>query len=240
MKGRENMKKILLIMGLGILALGLTGCGEVPTLKDGKEVVASVKGKKVTAEELYEKLKTQGGQVTLVSIIDEFILNKEIETDEDAKTYADSQLESYKSSYESYGKDFSEALEEAGYKNEDAFKDALIIDYKKQTATENFIKEQITDAEIEKYYEDSVFGDIDAKHILIAPDVDDNATDEEKEDAEKKAKEKAEKLIKELDKGADFSKLAKENSDDKGTASNGGKLTISYGEVVDEVWNAAR
>ena len=232
------MKKSLLTLGICVLGCVLVGCGQIPTLKDGKEVVASVKGKKFSAEDLYEKLKDQGGMTTLVNMIDEFIANKEIETDEDAKTYAESQIESYKSSYKSYGQDFDEALKSAGYKDEDALKDALIVEYKKKEITKNYVKEQITDAEIEKYYEDKIFGDIEAKHILISVDTDDDATDEEKEEAEKKAKEKAEKLIKKLEKGADFEELAKENSDDKGTASKGGKLTVTYGDVVDEFWDA--
>ena len=236
MKGRIDVKKTLLTLGICILGFALVGCGNAPTLKDGKKVVASVKGKKISTEDLYEKLKTQGGMATLVNMIDEFIANKEVETDEDAKTYAESQIESYKSSYKSYGQDFEEALKSAGYKDEDALKDALIIEYKKKTITENYVKGQLTDAEIEKYYEDKIFGDIEAKHILISVDADEDATDEEKAEAEKKAKEKAEKLIKKLNKGEDFEKLAKDNSDDKGTASKGGKLNVKYGEVVDEFW----
>ncbi len=230
------MKKTLLTLGICVLGFTLVGCGQIPTLKDGKEVIASVKGKKISTEELYDKLKSTSGMTTLISIVDEFIANKEVETDEDAKTYAESQIESYKSSYKSYGQDFNEALKNAGYKDEDALKDALIIEYKKKTITENYVKGQITDAEIEKYYEEKIFGDIEAKHILVSVETDDDATDEEKQEAEKKAKEKAEKLIKKLNKGEDFEKLAKENSDDKGTASKGGKLTVKYGEVVDEFW----
>lgn len=234
------MKKVLLVLGVSVLTISLVGCGKVPTLKDGKQIVAQVDGQKITAEDLYQKLKTQGGEVTLVNMIDEFILNEEVETDEDAKTYADSQLESYKSSYESYGQDFAEAIKNAGYKDEEAFKEALILDYKKQVVTENYVKSNLKDSEIDKYYEEKIYGDIEAKHILISPDVDENATDEEKEAAEKKAKEEAEKIIKKLDKGEKFEDLAKENSDDKGTASNGGKLTVKYGEVVDEFWDGVK
>ena len=232
------MKKVLITLGVGILVLGLVGCGKTPTLKNGEEIIAEVNGKKFTVEDLYEKLKTQGGETTLVNMIDTFILNEEVETDEDAKTYADSQIESYKSSYESYGQDFNDALKQAGYEDEDAFKEALIVEYKKQKVAEDYIKDQITDTEIEKYYEDNIYGDIEAKHILIAPDVTDDMTDEEKAAAEKKAKEEAESIIKKLDKGEKFEDLAKEFSDDKGTAKNGGKLTVTYGEVVDEFWDA--
>lgn len=233
------MKKTLLTLGVCVLTIGLVGCGQTPTLKNGEEVIASVDGKKFTAEDLYEKLKAQGGQATLVNMIDEVIVNKEIETDEDAETYAESQLESYKSSYESYGQDFNEALTQAGYKDEDEFKEALILEYKKQVVAENYVKDQITDAEIEEYYDDNIYGDIEGAHILISPETTDDMSDEEVTEAEEKAKKEAEDIIKKLDDGEDFAKLAKEYSDDEGTASDGGKLTVTYGSVVDEFWDAA-
>ena len=232
------MKKTLLTLSICALVFTLVGCGQNPQLKDGKEVVASVKGKKITAEDLYEKLKAQGGEAILVNLIDEYIVNKEIPEDEDAETYAEAQIESYKTQYKNYGQEWEDALKQAGYKDEDALKKALMVEKKKEIVTENYVKEQITDSEIEKYYETDVYGDIEAKHILISPNVSDDASDEEKTEAENKAKTKAEKLIKKLDKGANFEELAKENSDDKGTASKGGKLTVTYGDVVDEFWEA--
>lgn len=240
MKGRTKVRKTLLTLGVCVLVFTLVGCGQSAKLKNGEEVVATIDGKKYTADDLYKELKKQGGETTLINMLDSYMVNKEIETDEDAKTYAESQIESYKSSYKSYGKDFNEALESAGYKDEAEFKEALILDYKKKTNTENYIKGKITDEEIQDYYNNKIFGDIEAKHILISPDTNDKMTDEEKTAAEDKAKEEANKIIKKLDKGEDFEKLAKDNSDDKGTASKGGKLTITYGEVVDEVWNAAK
>lgn len=226
-------KKILI--GFAAILL-LTGCGEA-TLKNGEKVVAKMDGNTITAEELYSELKKQGGGVTLANMIDEFVVNKEIKTDDDAKSYADNQIQTYKDSYKSYGMDFNEALTNAGYKDENAFKDVLILEYKKKTVTENYVKDHVTDDDINDYYDKNVYGDIEAKHILISPDVDENASDEDKEKAEDKAKKEAEKIIKKLDKGEDFEKLAKENSDDKGTASKGGKLTVTYGDVVDEFWN---
>ena len=64
-------------------------------------------------------------------------------------------------------------------------------------------------------------------------------SDDEKSEAEDKAKKEAEDIIKKLDDGEKFADLAKEYSDDEGTASNGGKLTVTYGSVVDEFWDAA-
>ena len=134
---------------------------------------------------------------------------------------------------------FSDALKQAGYDGEDEFKDSLILDYKKKTATEDYVKNNLKDSEIKDYYDDNIFGDIEVRHILISPNTNDDMTDDEKKEAEKKAKKEAEDIIKKLDDGEKFSDLAKEYSDDEGTASNGGKMTATYGSVVDEFWDAA-
>lgn len=238
MKGRLKLNKKLLTIGAAAILL-LTGCGHSTTLKDGKDVVAKLDGKTITAEDLYDELKKQGGNVTLTNMIDDYILNKEYKTDEDAKSYADSQLKAYKQSYESYGKNFNDALKSAGYENEDAFKESLILEYKKKEATEDYIKKNISDSEIKKYYDDNIFGDLEVKHILISPNTKDDMSDEEKKKAEEQAKKDAEEIIKKLDDGEKFDDLAKEKSDDSGTASNGGKLTATYGEVEQAFWDAA-
>lgn len=232
-----NKKKIFTLVL--VVTLMLTGCGKIATLENGEEVVAKLDGKTITAEDLYSELKKQGGAVTLTNMIDNFIVGKEIKTDDDAKSYADSQLNSYKQSYQSYGQDFGAALKSAGYADEDEFKEELILEYKKKVVTENYVKDEvISDKDIQKYYDDNIYGDIEARHILISPNTDDDMSDEEKEKAEEKAKKEAEDIIKKLDKGEDFAELAKKYSDDEGTAKDGGKLTVTYGAVVDEFWDA--
>ena len=230
-----NKKKIFALVLVATLML--TGCGKIATLKNGEEVVAKLDGKSITAEDLYDELKKQGGAITLTNMIDAFVVNKEIKTDDDAKSYADAQLSSYKKSYQSYGQDFNAALTSAGYADENEFKDELILEYKKNIVTENYVKDELTDDEIQKYYDDNIYGDIEARHILISPNTKDDMTDDEKDKAEEKAKKEAEDIIKKLDEGEDFADLAKEYSDDEGTASKGGKLTVTYGSVVDEFWD---
>ena len=239
MKGRVDVNKKKIFVLVLVMTLMLTGCGKIATLENGEEVVAKLDGKTITAEDLYSELKKQGGAVTLTNMIDNFIVGKEIKTDDDAKSYADSQLSSYKQSYQSYGQDFGAALKSAGYSGEDEFKEELILEYKKNIVTENYVKDEvISDKDIQKYYDDNIYGDIEARHILISPNTDDDMSEEEKEKAEEKAKKEAEDIIKKLDKGEDFAKLAKEYSDDEGTAKDGGKLTVTYGAVVDEFWDA--
>ena len=102
------MKKKLLIASLCAMLL-VTGCGQKAKLKDGKEVVAEIEGKTITAEDLYDELRSQGGTTVLINMIDEFIANKEIETDESAKEYAQNQLDTLKEQYEQSGQDFTAA-----------------------------------------------------------------------------------------------------------------------------------
>ena len=86
------------------------------------------------------------------------------------------------------------------------------------------MQKQITDKQIEAYYESDIVGDIEASHILVTIDVKDDATDEEKEKAEEKALKKAKDIIKELKDGAKFEDLAKEYSKDDSNKDNGGAL----------------
>ena len=122
------------------------------------------------------------------------------------------------------------------------------MNYKRNLAVKDYAKDQISDSEVEKYYNENIKGDIQVSHILITPEVKDDMTDDEKEAAEKKAKEEAEKLIKKLQKADDvtktFKSLAKKNSDDEATAEKGGNLgyintdTLSsdYGTFADEAY----
>ena len=117
----------------------------------------------------------------------------------------------------------------------------LSLEYKRKKAVEDFIKGNLTDSEIKNYFENNITGQIKASHILISVDVKDDATDEEKEEADKKALETAEKVIKELKKGKKFKDLAKKYSTDTATASNGGDLGYFQPDtMVEEFANAVK
>lgn len=236
----KNKKLTLLGVTMCSVLLLTTGCGEVAKLKDGKEVVGKIKGYTVTAEDLYAELKEQGGSRVFVNMIDDYIANKEIKSNEDAEDYANSQIEAYKSQYEQQGQDFNEVLVSSGYKNEQQFRDELILSYKKDKVVENYLKDELTDDEIQNYYDENIFGDMTVRHILIKPDTETDASDEDQEKAEEKAKKEAENIIKKLDKGEKFKDLAKEYSDDEGTKEDGGLLeNFSKDSVVTEFWDAS-
>ena len=65
-------------------------------------------------------------------------------------------------------------------------------------------------------------------------------SDEDKEKAKKEAYKKAEDIIKKLDNGEDFAKLAKKYSQDESNAKNGGELGYFNKDEMDaSFWNAA-
>ena len=92
------------------------------------------------------------------------------------------------------GNDDSKLLEfvqNYGYNTIDEFKTALLLSYKRNLATKDYAKKNITDNDIKKYYDNDVYGDITIRHILINLDVKDSMTDAEKKEAQEKADKKA-------------------------------------------------
>lgn len=235
----KTTKLLLPILCVGLL---LTGCGAktIPTLEDGKEVIAQLEGKDITVEELYEELKSQGGYTVLIELIDKYIANEEYPENEDALEYADAEIATLKAQYEAYGQDFDAALESSMYKTIDKFKEVLALDYKKNKVVEDYVASTVTDKDIEKYYNNEIEGAMNVHYILIQPETTDDMTDEQKTEAENKALNEAKEVIKKLKDGEDFEELAKEHSDDKTTAPEGGLYEgFEKDEVVSEFWNAA-
>ncbi len=213
------MKKKLLLLSLcGVLFL-TGGCVKVAKLQDGRDIVANVDGYDVTAEDLYDELKDTNGATALINMIDRFIANKEYETTDDIKKYADNQLATIKVQYEAYGYDFASDLVNAGYSNEDEFKEDIILDYKKTLVAEDYYKENLTEDEINKYYEEEIYGEMTVKHILIKPE-------EDSDEAEEEALNKAKEVITKLQNGEiEWKDAVKEYSDDSASKDNEGLLS---------------
>ena len=235
------MKKKIIILALCVLLI--SGCGsKIPTLSNGDEAVVTIKNDlSISANDLYNSLKSDYALQVLVNLIDQRILeDKYKDKIEEANTYVE----------KIYGDSLESVLQQYGYPTLEAYKTTTYVYYLQQLAIEDYCKGKITDKQIEKYYEDEVVGDIKVSHILITPEVTDDMTDEEKQAAEDEAKEKIEAIISELQKAnkdeiaTKFAELAKEQSMDDSTKDNGGSLgfinkgTLSsyYDEVVSEAY----
>jgi peptidyl-prolyl cis-trans isomerase C len=107
----------------------------------------------------------------------------------------------------------------------------IVAQYEDQAIREvlvrRFLADKLTDAALKKRYDEMVKGmaatvELRASHVLLANEAD------------------AKAVIKQLDGGGDFAKLAKEKSKDPTSGANGGDLGyFSNGEMVPEFWEAA-
>ena len=242
------MKKKSILISISILLLLsvlTTGCGKDIEVKNGSKVAVSTKEGKISATEYYEKIK-ESNISNLIDMLDKEILDKMFK-DKDSKEEDEEinkQIEQIKSYYGENEETYKNIIKQYfGVDSEDELKEKLRLDYRRNKAVEDYILNHIKEDEIKKYYDDNITGEIKASHILISIDAKSNATDEEKEKAEKKAEKEAKDIIKKLEKGEDFSKLAKKSSDDEATATNGGDLgyfqpsdmTKSFADAVKEL-----
>lgn len=217
---------------ISALVLTVTGCGKKAELDDNKTAV-SLKGIKITATDYYNEIK-KSNISKLVDMIDHQLFDKKYESNDDEDQAVEEQINQLKENYSDETTFQSVIQQYFGVNSEDELEDMLRLEYKRNEAVEEFVADNLTDKEIEDYYDQNIIGDIKASHILITPDVDSDAKDEEKEKAENKAKKEAERIIKKLDEGEDFAELAKKYSDDEATAKNGGDLDYFNTDDMDE------
>ena len=233
----EQMKKIIKIMGCVVLVLALSGCkNETSPSKGDENVVSLTKSEyNITVDDLYQTLKDKYAANYIIQEIDTEILNSEYKTTSETKEYAENQLKIYKMMYNNSENELLEALQNAGYRSLDEFKETLLLSYKRKQATKDYEKDNVSEDDIKKYYDENVYGDITISHILVKVNVNDSMSTEEKNEVQKKVDEKIKEIYEKLDGGQSFSDVAKEYSDDSSTKKDGGKIgTFSKGERIDK------
>lgn len=212
---------IAFIIGVAITALiaRIIWPDRIATLKDGTEPVATIDGTVITANELYEEMKNYYNVSQLLENVDKIILEKLYPEDDEMKEEVNSNAEYYLNIYKSsYGYTQEQFLEYNGFNNYDEFLDYLRLDYRRSKYTEDYIKENLTDKEIEKYYNDNVFGAINCQHILVQTS--DSVDDET-------AKNKVQEIIDKLNNGTSWEDVQTEYKDD-----------ITFEDLGYQEWNA--
>lgn len=236
-----NKKKTVITTMVILSAVTLiTGCGKNAKLKTDEETVVAIKGSKITANTLYKELKKNSIE-KLIDMIDHKILDKKYPSDDKEEKSIEEQITQLKSYYGDNEDNYKAALKSYfGVEDEKELKARLSLEYKRGLAVNDYLEDNIKDDEINKYYNENVFGDIKANHILISVKTKDDMSDDEKEKEKKKAYNKAKSIIKELDEGKSFKELAKKYSDDDTNAKNGGDLGYFNKDDMDpNFWNAA-
>ena len=240
------MKKKLLIC---LAVLGLTsGCGKVSTLPNGNDALVSFSNTNlgISAGDLYSEVKGTALSKLIDMIDTKILLDKYPDKSSDADKYVNEQYDLIKTNFkDDKGKFDEESLKEQiyayyGITDIDKFKDIIRLNYYRTEAVNDYAKKSVTDKQIQKYYDENVYGDISCKHILITPAVTDDMSDEDKTKADKEALQKAKDIIKKLKNGESFDDLAKEYSDDTSNKDKGGDLGyFNTGDMLEEFEKAA-
>lgn len=249
----ENLKKMfkekkefsvacIIIIILLVVTIYLAVSKQVPKTKKGEDIIASVKGYEVTADKLYSELKNENGSTALLNLIDTYIADKEVKFTKEDEEYVDNVIEYYKQYAEYYGVTFEEFLTQyagvSGASTEEEFREIVKADYKKSLAVIKYIGKQLTDEEIQDYYDENYSETMTVKHILI--EVSDDVSEE---DALNEAKDLINQL-KEVKDDEDklnetFKDLAYNHSSDSTYATEGLIENFSKKDVVQEFWDAS-
>jgi len=246
----KNIKKLIVASLVAVMATSLVGCSLIEKTPEGiaKSKVAKYSDKKITRAELDERMgpvityikkmqgesfdKTEEGKNMLKEqrinmlnrMIGEGILEekavelKVMPNDDEVKKYIDQEYKTIKDAFESEEK-FKEGLEQSG-ETEESIKANIKNQLIYNKVFEEVVKDvKVTDEEAKTHYDSNMTyytekpNKINAAHILV----------EKEEDAKD--------IIKRLDAGEDFAKLAKEKGTD-GTKDKGGELGwIDYNDT---------
>lgn len=206
----DNRVSIILFVVGFLVATLLFRCilwpDRIATLKDGTRPVATLTDKTITADDLYEDMKKQYSVNILLNKIDDTILSKLYEENKDMTDEVTNTAESYYQFYEkNYGYTKEQFLSENGI-TEKEFLESLKLNYRRNKYYEDYALKLVTDKEIEKYYKDEVFGDVDSEHILVSIDKEKGLSDEE-------AKKLAKEIIAKLDSGKKWDEVVEEYKD---------------------------
>ncbi|SDJ43049.1 peptidylprolyl isomerase [Salimicrobium halophilum] len=163
---------------------------------ESSETVVETGSSEITKEEFYNELKSKHGEQVLQQLVTNKVLSEKYEVSDEA---VQSELDSLK---EQYGDQFEMVLQQSGFENEDAFKETIRMSLLQEQAAAETV--DISEEEMKDYYE-RMKTEVQASHILVEDE------------------ETANKVLEELNNGAEFGNLASEYSTD-GSAQQGGKL----------------
>lgn len=189
---------------LGAIIMVLLYVAGVPGF--GNQKIATVKGGSIKQNELYKEMKKVYSVNYVLDLVDKEILKNKYNLTEEQKEEVEEQADYYLTTYETYyGYTEEEFLSENGFSTKQEFIDYLELNYKRDLYYIDYLKTKIDQEEIQAYYDENVYGEINTKHILV--EVDDDVTEEQ-------ALAKAKEIIAKLDSGKTFEEVTEEYGDE--------------------------
>ena len=233
------MKKKILIL-LAVLFF-VSGCKDVK-LENGENAIVTFKEGALSSQDLYDLLKNRYGKEVITDLIDSYLLDKKYEATNEERSYVSQGVKTIKNSASSANTTLENYIRlYYGLSSEEDLENYLRLNYRRNLYVQEYAKSNVSEKQINEYYENYIYGDVEASQILITVDANNNASDEDKTKAEQKALNTAKEVIKKLNNGEDFATLAKEYSKDQNSASNGGSLgKVNTGDIATEALNALR
>lgn len=207
----KNIKKeqiIIFVVGLliGLLTMVIFYPDRIAKLKNGEEVAITIGKNNITADTVYKDLKERNAISTLLELIDKTILESKYELTEEDYNSIDTTATNYISSYTSYYQITEEEfLKQNGFENKDEFKKYLELDYMRNKAFQEYLNNEMTEEELNDYYNNKTFGTINTQHILVKTST--SVSDED-------AKAKIDEILNKLKNGTSWDDLKKEYKDD--------------------------
>jgi foldase protein PrsA len=208
------MKKLTIAATITAGVLLLSGCSSND--KADSEVVVKTDAGNITKEDFFNEMNEYIGQDVLYNLVLIKVLEDKYDVSDKEVDQAVAQAK------EQQGEMFQYSLMQQGL-TEETFREQTY----RRLLQEKFAFEgiEISDKDLQKKYDEMLKNKqipIRASHILVEDEA------------------KAKELKKQLDEGADFAELAKENSTDEGSASNGGDLGyFPAGKMVKEFEDVA-
>lgn len=190
----------LILGGALIYLLGILG---LPGL--GHETVVTFKGGKVTKNEIYNEMEKYYPISYVLEMADKSILDDMYKLTDEQKQEIEEQSDSILDTYKTYyGYTEEKFLDENGFDSKNEFIEYMKLDYRRNLYCIDYFKTLIPAEDIQNYYDENVYGEINTKHILVK--VSDDVTDEE-------ALKLANEMLTKLKAGTSFDDVANEYKD---------------------------
>ncbi len=211
--------------------LDMRRSGQILNVLQKAKVAGAIIDKEIVRELMYQEGKAKGSGVSPETV--------------------EKEMQAFKKSYGSEEK-FQETLKARGL-SEDELKKGIEVDLIAKKLLDDRVKGKVhvTDTQVKKFYEDKKESfkrpdSFRARHIFVAYvpfDVVQNTSPEEMKEraGEYRAasKKKIDEVYKKVKAGENFEELAKQYSEDKGSAGKGGDLDFMYKGVFDPMFDKA-